>query len=645
MNTQKKHDVFISYSRKDSAIAEKICKAFDQVDVTYFIDREKIGGTANYFLKIADGIDNSKIMLLLASANSYKSKYVSKELQYAFEQEIVVLPYSLDDTLPPKDFKMLLISANWHNFNNDPIVPKLLTSIAELLGKEEELVSKIEELTKKIKDLELQDNNASKKSETTQSTTLEEIATQELLLNDHVRESLPETTVREIVKLVLSADGISTEIQESFIRDLKYGLATAQNNLGYMLKDPEKKIKWFEKAAKNGSGAAMLTLGKLYAYGEGVEKNPNKALDYFRAASSNGYHEEAVSYVKELLEEIGDCNAPKQVNIPTEFEKILTNKPYDRIKRLEESAMMGNVGAMIELANMYDLGIDVERNIDQAIYYYGQAVVKGGHTEYVDEINRLKQEKRKIEEDTNAIVNILDSSNKRRQFIVNNIPLGMIQVEGGKFKMGAISRQRVDAFNRELPVREVTLSTYYIAETPITQELWQAVMGNNPSYFNSDMKNPVEQVSWEDCQIFIQKLNQLTGKNFRLPTEAEWEFAARGGINSLGYKYSGSNQIKEVAWQQVPNEEGKTYPVALKRPNELGVYDMSGNVWEWCNDWYGAYTNDELVNPQGAQTGDVRVCRGGCWHSHERYCCVFFRSFRAQHEKTNYIGLRLVMTE
>ena len=137
----------------------------------------------------------------------------------------------------------------------------------------------------------------------------------------------------------------------------------------------------------------------------------------------------------------------------------------------------------------------------------------------------------------------------------------MIQVDGGTFKMGAISRQRVDAFSRELPVREVTLSTYYIGETLVTQELWMAVMGSNPSYFNSNLKNPVEQVSWEDCQVFIQKLNQITGNKFRLPTEAEWEFAARGGINSLGYKYSGSNQIKEVAWQQLPNEEGKTQPV------------------------------------------------------------------------------------
>ena len=628
MSPQKKERIFISYKREDKdrvlAIKDGIKKATGE---DCWIDLDGIESDAQFADVIISAINRCEVFLFMYSAShtkivNRKKDWTIREISFAEKKDKRIVFVNIDNS-PLTD---------WFELNFGTTQQVDATDMEKLAHLHNDLCSWL-----KI--------DIRKKTETTQSITLEDVATQELLLNDQVRESLPETKVREIVKFVLTADGISSKYQERFVQDLKYGLATAQNNLGFALKDPLKKIKWLEKAVENGSGVAMITLGKIYANGEGVKKNVNKALDYFRAASSNGYHDEVVGDVKKLLEEIGDCDATKQVNIPTVFEKILTNKLDDRIQRLEASAMMGDVGAMIELANMYDLGIDVERNIDQAIYYYGQAVVKGGHTEYVDEINRLKQEKRKIEEDTNAIVNVLDSSNKRRQFTVNNIPLGMIQVEGGKFKMGAISRQRVDAFNRELPVREVTLSTYYIAETPITQELWQAVMGNNPSYFNSDMKNPVEQVSWEDCQIFIQKLNQLTGKNFRLPTEAEWEFAARGGINSLGYKYSGSNQIKEVAWQQVPNEEGKTYPVALKRPNELGVYDMSGNVWEWCNDWYGAYTNDELVNPQGAQTGDVRVCRGGCWHSHERYCCVFFRSFRAQHEKTNYIGLRLVMTE
>ena len=306
MSQEKKYDVFISYSRMDSAIADKICSAFDQVGITYFVDQQGMGGTANYVSKIADEIDNSKAMLLLASANSYKSEYVSIELHYAFEQKIVVLPYALDKTQIPKNFKILLIRANWHYINEDPIVPKLLTSIAELIGKKEELASKIDKLEKEIKDLELHKKNASNKEETNQSTILVDVTAQELLLDDNVRVNLPKSKIHEIVKIVLSADGISDEYQERFVLDLKYGLATAQNNLGFALEDPKKKVKWIEKAADSGSAAAMLNLGKMYAYGEGIEKNMNKALDYFRKASAIGYHDEVAHYVNRILDVIGE---------------------------------------------------------------------------------------------------------------------------------------------------------------------------------------------------------------------------------------------------------------------------------------------------------------------------------------------------
>ena len=255
---------------------------------------------------------------------------------------------------------------------------------------------------------------------------------------------------------------------------------------------------------------------------------------------------------------------------------------------------------------------------------------------------RLVEDIESPTEKTNKKINIPMHESMLR-FDVKGVAFTMVKVESGSFVMGATDEHGELAYNWEKPVHYVTVADFFIGQTEVTQELWNAVMGYVPSKFQNDPTNPVETVSWEDCQVFIQKLNQITGNKFRLPTEAEWEFAARGGINSLGYKYSGSNQIKEVAWQQVPNEEGKTHPVGLRRPNELGVYDMSGNVWEWCNDWFGAYIVDELVNPHGPKTGNVRVCRGGCWHSHERYCCVFFRSFRAPHENTSYIGLRLVM--
>ena len=227
------------------------------------------------------------------------------------------------------------------------------------------------------------------------------------------------------------------------------------------------------------------------------------------------------------------------------------------------------------------------------------------------------------------------------KFTVNGVSFEMVRVEGGTFRMGATSEQGSDAYGDEKPVHSVTLSSYYIGKTEVTQSLWQAVMGSNPSnYKGSDL--PVECVSWNDCQEFIQKLNRLTGRNFRLPTEAEWEFACRGGNNSRGYKYSGSNDIDNVAWYW-DNSGEKTHPVGTKAPNELGIYDMSGNVWEWCADWYGDYSSGAQTNPTGPYGGSLRVGRGGCWFNDVRYCrsSIRVRNFPAY--RYYYLGLRLAL--
>ncbi|MBQ7951520.1 MAG: SUMF1/EgtB/PvdO family nonheme iron enzyme [Alistipes sp.] len=189
--------------------------------------------------------------------------------------------------------------------------------------------------------------------------------------------------------------------------------------------------------------------------------------------------------------------------------------------------------------------------------------------------------------------------------------LDMVFVKGGTFTMGATSEQGADAYDDEKPAHSVTLSDFYIGKYEVTQAQWRAVMGSNPSSFKGD-NLPVENVSWNDIQKFIQKLNTQTGKEFRLPTEAEWEYAARGGSKSRGYKYSGSNNIGDVAWYS-GNSGSKTHPVGQKQPNELGIYDMSGNVWEWCSDWYGSYSSSSQTNPKGPNSGDYRVLRGGDW--------------------------------
>ena len=225
-----------------------------------------------------------------------------------------------------------------------------------------------------------------------------------------------------------------------------------------------------------------------------------------------------------------------------------------------------------------------------------------------------------------------DGSGRTETFTVNGVSFKMVYVGGGSFTMGATVEQGKDAYKEEMPTHRVKLSSYYIGQTEVTQELWQAVMGSNPSRFSGNLRRPVENVSWDDCQMFVWKLNQLTGKTFRLPTEAEWEFAARGGNKSQGYKYAGSNTIDEVAWYTVNTyDKGKnspdygSHPVGEKSPNELGLYDMSGNVWEWCHDQFGDYSSDSQTNPTGASSGH-RVMRGGDWHLFSKSCRVSRRS-------------------
>ena len=222
---------------------------------------------------------------------------------------------------------------------------------------------------------------------------------------------------------------------------------------------------------------------------------------------------------------------------------------------------------------------------------------------------------------------------------VNGVRFKMIHVKGGTFMMGATPEQKGDAFSDESPVHEVKLSDFSIGEMQVTQELWEAVMGSNPSWFYGN-KLPVDWVSWNDCQEFIRELNEKTKRNFRLPTEAEWEYAARGGNKSQGYKYAGSNNLDEVAWY-VENSGNKTQEVGLKKPNELGLYDMSGNVWEWCNDWYDDYSSSSQNNPQGPSFGSFRVYRGGSWRGIARSCRVSNRYAYSPDYRYYGLGLRL----
>jgi formylglycine-generating enzyme required for sulfatase activity len=305
-------------------------------------------------------------------------------------------------------------------------------------------------------------------------------------------------------------------------------------------------------------------------------------------------------------------------------------------------------------ATLYIDGVEQGKASGNKQTSYGQhqvRLVDEGWREYTGTINVTEQQK----SFSFTMEEIVPS---RRVITVGDVSFTMIRVEGGTFQMGATSEQQNPDNNHAKPVHQVKLSSYYIGETEVTQELWQAVMGRNPSH-NKGNSLPVEQVSWKDCQKFIKKLNQLTGLKFRLPTEAEWEFAARGGNNSKGYEYSGSNTLDNVAWcwensgdsrlsgtwdwSKVSANNCKTHPVASRQANELGIFDMSGNVFEICQDWYDEnyYKNSPTNNPTGPTSGSFHVARGGCYGSISWGCCSSARMIFSFESELD--GLRLCL--
>ena len=257
---------------------------------------------------------------------------------------------------------------------------------------------------------------------------------------------------------------------------------------------------------------------------------------------------------------------------------------------------------------------------------------------------RAEEARQKAERERQA-AEIRRNPTSNQTICVGDVSFEMVYVQGGTFQMGATAEQGSDAYGDEHPVHNVTLSDFHIGKYEVTQGLWKEVMGENPSNNKAGDNYPVETVSWEDCQRFIEWLNNRTGLRFRLPTEAEWEYAARGGRKSRGYKYSGTTyDLESVAWYD-GNSGNETHPVGRKSPNELGLYDMSGNVWEWCQDWYGSYGSSAQTDPMGLQSGAGRVFRGGGYISVSgaRYCRVSCRADFGPGGRDSSIGLRLVL--
>jgi sulfatase modifying factor 1 len=237
----------------------------------------------------------------------------------------------------------------------------------------------------------------------------------------------------------------------------------------------------------------------------------------------------------------------------------------------------------------------------------------------------------------------LVAKNNFTEELATGLSFEMVYVEGGEFEMGG---KDAEAYDDEKPVHSVHVPAFFLGPYPVTQELWEQIMGNNPSSFKGTTR-PVEKVSWHDAHAFLEKLNAETGKNYRLPTEAEWEYAARGGVRSMGFMYAGSDKLKEVGWYG-ENSGGETHPVGQLLGDELGLYDMSGNVWEWCeddwhNDYQGAPTDGSawIARPN---RGPARVLRGGGWDYYAGICRVSFRNWNEPDVRYDFIGFRLCLS-
>lgn len=356
-------------------------------------------------------------------------------------------------------------------------------------------------------------------------------------------------------------------------------------------------------------------------------------------------------YSKELNKAISACMAKEAWNRPTAEE--LAEYADAQLKGKDIQPAWENRGDEI-IEEQADVNIAPEPTPKPQLKYIGY--IGGGALAIVLItmllIPKLNGDKSDVQDEIDNSIEVASITadwapdiTDEQKHIIEDLINNMVEVQGDTFYMGA---QNIDkskpnydkeADADESPVHKLKLNDYYICKYEVSQDLWQAVMNNNPSQFNN-AKNPVEKVSYNDCIEFIDKLNALSGLEFALPTEAQWEYAARGGNKSIGYKYSGSNIIDNIAWYGVEKSKN-THQIGSKKANEIGLYDMSGNVWEWCADNYVAYPLDAT----NVESGEYYVIRGGAWNNDTKYCRVSIRYFNRPDYSDANLGFRLVLNK
>ena len=632
-------DVFISYSRQDyvddnnkvipgnpvSAIKDLLSKN----GISYWFDEEGIYHGDNFAEKIAANIEKSTILLFLSSVNSNASKWTSKEIAAATEWKKKIIPIRLDESPYNRSVMLYISDLDFVEYYKDPVSAQK-TVLDSIRNYKEELERKriLEGQKRKQQAKEKEEREKAEKRKQEQEELSKEIANA-----IHIVRLSEEALEKQRSKLIQQINTLDSKSE--------------RNNLLLQLDQSNQAA--FEERAKS-----RLLSETVDALKKDIEKKANDSQLSKQA-------EEYESIIDELkkkcanLESANTHGAPKEVQLRIEEEQKknedLRKSNYENSKQIDSLSKRQEQLSVICIFLLLCLGAVVALTAYIYIEYSSEISYLNDKYESSvkevdslnEEVNRLKSESSECSQTTD-VPKVPNSAlgGEVLEFEVGSCRFKMIPVEAGTFTMGSTPEQKESADNET--THQVTLTNnYYIGQTEVTQALWKAVMGSNPSYFKGDNR-PVECVSWNDCQKFITKLNKLTSQNFRLPTEAEWEYAARGGKNSQGYQYSGSNNLDEVAWY-TDNSSRQTHNVATKQPNELGVYDMSGNVWEWCQDWCGSYSSTSQTNPTGATSGYNRVNRGGGWDYDAGNCRSSNRS-NNDPGGTNYdLGLRLVLSE
>ena len=592
-----KYDVFVSYSRKDyvdehgnpreNSVVFKLMDFLDKHNISYWFDKNGIYSGSEFVEVITDAITESKMMIFVSSEHSNASPWTTGEIFEALEQEKLIVPFKIDNSQYNKRFRMMVRPLDFIEYYANPEIAfdSLLKTINICKKKYDERIA--EEARRK----------AEEDARQHRAEIIEEIKVEALDFQHHV------STIMADAQKILEKQKQIGNIEK------KCPVCSTQQPIENVYC---RKCGWtfnpvFDEKPK-GDKDHLFVMRNLW--------NTVRKSDAMKKELENKIQEQA-SVIEEK-------------DVETELLRTETQGLTKERTRLwnDVSSLQSELnGKNKEISALQSKLTASENNCVK---------LSSELTNYQDKELREQQAKEEAERKAREEA----ARFKDRTFTVNGVTFEMVAVKGGTFMMGASSGDS-DADDDEKPAHSVTLGDYYIGKFEVTQELWEAVMGSNASNFKGS-KLPVEQVSWNDCQEFITKLNGLTGKNFRLPTEAEWEYAARGGNGSRGYKYSGSNSISDVAWYH-DNSGDKTHTVGTKSPNELGIYDMSGNVWEWCQDWYGSYSSGSQTNPQGPSSGSLRVYRGGGWSYCAGYCRVSDRGSGTPAVRGDFLGFRVVL--